>query len=76
MVAHHEAAIAMFQAVGSGCLRNEPITGRIVVAQLERRRLRVQANQTAIAAFDDLENFVGGAIQAVGCGKQHARIGG
>jgi hypothetical protein len=37
-------------------------------------RLGIEADEPAVAAFDDAENFVGCPVQAVGAGKQQAGI--
>ncbi|HUA83460.1 MAG TPA: hypothetical protein VMB85_06335 [Bryobacteraceae bacterium] len=75
MIAQNQAAIPLLQAIGRRGFRREPVIGRIIVAQLERRRLRIEPDQPAIAAFDDLENLAGGVIQAIGGGKQGSRSG-
>jgi hypothetical protein len=69
MIAQDEAAIGLLQAAGRGGFRNEPIIGRIVGVQFRGRGERMQADEAAVAALDDLKNFVGGAIEAVGCGE-------
>ena len=76
VIAHHESAIPLLQPVGRRSFGNEPIVGRVVVAQLDGRGLRRQADQAALAALDDLEDLGGGAVQAVRGGKQNAGLGG
>lgn len=73
VIAQHEAAVGLLQPARRGGFRDEPIIRRIVVPQLQRRRLRVQTDKAAVAALDDLENFAGGAIETVGGGEQDAR---
>jgi len=73
MIVKHEAAVGLLQASRGGGLRDEPIIRRIIIAQLRGRWLRVQTDEAAIAALDDLENFGGGAIETVGGGKQDSR---
>ena len=65
VIAQHEAAIALLQMVGSGGVRSEPIVGWIVVSKFERRGLRIQSNQTALAALDDPENLVGSCVEPI-----------
>jgi len=74
MIAQHEAAIALLQPVRRGGLGDEPVAWRIVFAQLDRGRLRKQADQPALGAFNDLEMLGGGAVQPVGGGKQRADL--
>jgi hypothetical protein len=73
MIVKHEAAVGLLEAPRCGGFRNEPIVRRIIIAQLRGRWLRVQTDEAAITAFDDLENFRGGAIETVGGGKQNPR---
>jgi hypothetical protein len=70
MVAQHEATIPLLQSIGGRRLRRVPVVRRIVFAQLDRRWLRIETDQPAIAALDDFEKFVCRAIQPVGRRKQ------
>jgi hypothetical protein len=72
MIAEYEAAVDLFQTVGGVGVRRVPITGRIVIAKFQRMRLGVEPDEAAVAAFDDAEDFGGGAVEAVGAGKQQA----
>jgi hypothetical protein len=74
MVAEDEAAINLFQAGGSVGVRGVPISGRIVIAQLQRMRLRIETDEAAMAAFDNAENFVRRPVEAVRAGEQQARF--
>jgi hypothetical protein len=75
MIAQNKAAIPLLQAVGRGGFRNEPVIGRIIIAQLQRRGLGMKPDQAAFAAFDDLERFCGGVIQAISGRKERASLG-
>jgi hypothetical protein len=74
MVAEDEAAVNLLQTVGGVGVRGVPVTGRIVIAQLQRMRLRIETDEATVAAFDDAEDFVGGSVEAVGAGKKQAGI--
>jgi hypothetical protein len=76
VIAHHESPVPLLQPVGRRSLGNEPIVGRVVVAEFDRRGFRRQADQAALAALDDLEDLGGGVIQAIRGGKQNAGLGG
>jgi hypothetical protein len=65
MIAQHEAAIALLQVVRGGGIGSEPVVGWIVVAKFEGRGLRVEADEAALTAFDDAEDFVGGGVEAI-----------
>ena len=75
MVAHDEAAVGLLEAVGGGGFGDEPIIARVVIAELGRSGLGMEADEAATAALDDLENFRGGAIQAIGSGEQDTDLG-
>lgn len=72
MIAQYEAAVNLFQAIGGVGVGGVPIAGRIIIAQFQRMRLRIEADQPAVAALDDAENLVRGSVQPVGAGKQQA----
>ncbi len=72
MLAHSDPAVDLLQAIGGGGFGNEPIIPRVVLAELDGRGLGMKADESAVAAFDDLENLRSGAVQAVGCGEQDA----
>lgn len=76
VIAHDEAAITLFQAIRSGGFGNEPVAGRIVIAKLERGWLGIESNQAAVAAFDNLKDLVGGVIETIGGGEEHALVDG
>jgi len=75
MVAHDEAAVGLLEAIGGGGFGDEPIITRVVIAELGRSGLGMEADEAATAALDDLENFRGGAVQAIGSGEQDADFG-
>ncbi len=75
MVTQDEAAVGLFEAVDGGGFGTEPVIARVVVAELGGSGLGVKADEAAVAALDDLENFGGGAIEAVGGGEQDADFG-
>jgi len=66
MVAQDEAAIPLFQAIGGVAFGDVPVAGRVVIVQFQRGRLGMEANEAAFAALDDLEDFRGGAVEAIG----------
>jgi hypothetical protein len=72
MIAQHEAAVNLFENVGGVGIGGVPVAGRIIIAQFQRMGLRIEADQPAVAAFDDAENFIRGPVQPVGTGKQQA----
>jgi hypothetical protein len=74
MVAQDEAAVNLLENVGGVGVRGVPVTGRIIIAQLQRMRLRIEPDEAAVAAFDDAENFVRRSVEAVGAGKKQAGI--
>ena len=74
MIAENEAAVNLLQASGRVGVGRVPILRRIVVMQFQRMRLRIQADQAAIAAFDNAEDFVRRAVKAVRGGEQHPRF--
>jgi len=74
MIAQHEAAVNLLQAVGGIGIGGIPVAGRIIIAQFQWMRLRIEPYQAAVAALDDAKNFVSGAIQAVSAGKEQARF--
>ena len=59
MIAQNEAAIPLLQTIGGVGFGNEPVVGRIIIAQLQRRGLRMEADQPAVAALDDVKDFRG-----------------
>jgi hypothetical protein len=75
VIAQHEPAIPLFHAVDGGRLRHIPVVGRVVFLEFVRRGLRMQADQAAGRALDDLKNAVGGAVEAVGSREQFADLG-
>jgi hypothetical protein len=75
MIAHDEAAIELFEAVGGGGFGNKPIARRVVIAELGWSGLGMEPDEAAVAALDDLENFRGGAIEPVGSGEENADLG-
>jgi hypothetical protein len=72
LVAEDEAAVGLLQAVGGGAFGDEPIIARVVIAELGRSGLGMEADETALTALNDLENFGSGAIQPVRGGEQDA----
>ena len=74
MIPEHEAPVYLFKSSRGIGIGGVPIIGRIVIVQLQWRRLRIEADQAAVTAFYDAENLVGGSIQAVCAGKQQARF--
>ena len=72
MIAQDEAAIALFEAIRCGGFGNEPVARWVIVPQFERRWLGIEPNQAAVAAFDNLEDFVGGVIEAISGGEENA----
>ena len=52
----------------------EWLAGHGVTAQFERRGLRVETDQAAVAALGDAENLGGGAIEAIGRGEKNADL--
>ena len=75
VIAQHEPAIPLFHAVDGDRFRNIPVIARIIVLKLVGRRLRMQADQAAGRALDDLKNAVGGAVEPVGGGKEFTDFG-
>ncbi len=75
VVAQHKPAIPLLHSIDGGRLGNVPVVGWIILLELVRRRLRVQANQAAGCTLYDLKNAVGGAVEAVGCCKQLTDLG-
>jgi hypothetical protein len=74
MIAEDETAVNLFQPSGGVGIGGVPVAGRIVIAQFQRMRLRIKADQPAVAALDDAENLVRGPVQAVGARKQQPRF--
>ena len=72
MIAEDEAAVHLFENVGGVGIGGVPVAGRIIIAEFQRMRLRIEADQAAVAAFDDAEDLGGGPVEAVGAGKQEA----
>jgi hypothetical protein len=75
VIAQHEPAIPLFQAVDGSRFRHIPVIARIILLKLVGRRLRMQADQAAGRALDDLKNAVGGAVEPVGSREQFADFG-
>src|SRR5579871_6987883 len=73
MIAQHESPVPLLQAIGRRRFRCEPIIRRIKFAQLQWGRLRMQADQPAIRAFDNFKKPGSGAIKAIGRRKERAR---
>src|SRR5580704_7599306 len=73
MVMEHEAAIGLLQPSDGVRFRHEPVVLWIIGPELGGRWLRVEADEPAVAALDDLEDFIGGVVQAVGGAKQNVR---
>jgi hypothetical protein len=69
MIAQNESAVHLFPAIGDGRIGDEPILGRIIMGKLRRRRPGIKADQAAAAAFDDVEDFGGGLVEAIGGGE-------
>jgi len=74
MIAQNQSAVALFETIGCAGLGHKPVVFGIVIAEFERRGLRIQANQSAIAALNDAEFLAGGAIQAVRRGVKQPRF--
>ena len=74
MIAQNESAIPLFETIRRSRFGDVPVIWRIIIAQLKRRWLGMQANQPAVSALDNLEKFCCGAIKPVGRRKKRAPV--
>src|ERR1700722_4724940 len=65
MIPQYEAAIPLFQLLRRRSGGDKPIVQWIIFAQFEGSGLRVQPDQPALLAFDNVEGLIGGAVQPV-----------
>ncbi len=75
MIAQHDAAVPLLQAIGGGPLGGEPVLARVVITEFEWRGLRKEPDQPALAALDDEKGLLSGGVQPVTGGKQRAGFG-
>ena len=70
MVVENELAIHFREPARGGIVRRPPVGRGVKAAQFRGTRHRVQTNQPAVTAFDDVEVPLGGSVQPVGGAKQ------
>jgi hypothetical protein len=70
MVAQHQAAIEPFETMDDGSFGFDPAAGGIVRVKFLWRRSRIEADQAAVLALDNLERLGGSSIPAIRGGKQ------
>ena len=70
MIAQHETPVGLFQPLRRGLVRDVPIIGRIVIAKLKRRRLRVEPDQPALLALNDVKELIRCPVKPVRRPKQ------
>ncbi len=57
MIAQYETPIDLLQACRGISVGGVPVAFRIVIVEFQGMRLRVQADQAAVTAFNDAENL-------------------
>ena len=70
MIEHHELAIQLGQPSGGRAIGFPPITLGVEGCEFTGRGPRLEADQRAVRALDNVEASIRRAVETVGCAKQ------